>query len=217
MRKLVFSTAIAMGTVLGIVLSLGTSSEARPQQGLTGNRIAQSSGDVLTPSLGGVGSRPDYVGIVSAFDGQAVDIRLSNNETRTFTLPDNIGGNPPNFQVGQTIAFDATKSDEIKGFEIPTVERQFEGQVSSVGSDQISVITSAGETQDVPVSPELVSMLNLQNGSEVKVTRFRDFPEAAGVCVIKRAAVIPPLPPELPVRPPLPPAPPRFDPLPALW
>ncbi len=218
MRKVVFGATVAMGAAVAVVLAAGLRSDARPLQQRSGFRVAQSS-DVLTPSLGGVGRRPDYVGIVSAFDGQALDVRLSDSTTRTFIFPDNLGGSPPNLQVGQTIAFDANRNDEIEGLDIPAVERQFEGQISNVGSDQISVITSAGETVDVPVTPATISELELSNGDELKVTRFRDFPEAAGICKLKRAAFVPPpvpTPAPIPVAPPVP-IPPVPQPLPALW
>ncbi|NJK40972.1 MAG: hypothetical protein HC934_05710 [Acaryochloridaceae cyanobacterium SU_2_1] len=110
------------------------------------------------------------------------------------------------------VAYDTDQNGAVTKIEPPAVSQVFEGTVSDIEGDQITVIAPDGSSLTTTLATENINRLALAPGKEVSVTQYQGT-SATRVCCIPKFVQAPPVAPP-PFQPPFQAPPP---PIPALW
>jgi hypothetical protein len=155
-------------------------------------------GSTITPSDKGKGSNlPGEYGVVRNVSGNTVEVRTLDGTSKTLTVAD--AGSLASVKRGDIIGYDVDKSGAVTRLEPPAVEKAFEGTVSAIDEDQVTVTSATGETLTTTIRPSTMARLGLTTGKQVTVTTYQ------GTWATKVCCVEPPAPPpveETPVQPP---------------
>lgn len=168
--------------------------QSEPQGG-----AGSGSGSTITPSDKAKGSNlPSEYGVVRNISGNTVEVRTLDGTSKTLTVSD--PGPLASVKRGDIIGYDVDKSGAVTRLEPPEVENAFEGTVSAIDEDQVTVTSATGETLTTTIRPSTAARLGLAPGRQVTITRYK------GTWATKVCCVEPPAPPA-PYEPP-PPQPP---------
>jgi hypothetical protein len=175
-----------------------------------------SSGSTITPSDSAKGSNlPGEYGIVRNISGSTVEVRTLDGTSKTLTVAD--AGSLGTLKRGDIVGYDVDKSGNVTNLQPPEVERAFEGTVSAIDEDQVTVTSATGETLTTTIRPSTMARLGLTTGKQVTVTQYK------GTWATKVCCVEPPAPPPVETPPPVPQPPaggveqPVPEPVPGLW
>lgn len=206
------SAALAIAANLGAATS-GSAQNSSPkysrspvQSGLAqaggAGQPDSGSGSTITPSDQAKGSNlPSQYGVVRNVSGNTVEVRTLDGTSQTLNAPDSMSGTVGSLKRGDIIGYDVDKAGTVSRIEPPEVEQAFEGTVSAIDEDQVTVTSASGETLTTTIRPSTIGRLGLAPGKQVTITRYK------GTWATKVCCVEPP-PPPAPVEPPPPVQPP---------
>jgi hypothetical protein len=156
------------------------------------------SGSTITPSDQAKGSNlPSQYGVVRNVSGNTVEVRTLDGTSQTLNAPDSMSGTVGSLKRGDIIGYDVDKAGAVSRLEPPEVERAFEGTVSAIDEDQVTVTSASGETMTTTIRPSTIGRLGLAPGKQVTVTQYKGT-WATKVCCVEAP------PPAAPVEPPPP-------------
>jgi hypothetical protein len=220
------SAALAMAANLGVATSSSAQnssprySRSPIQSGLAqagGGTNQPASGSTITPSDQAKGSNlPSQYGVVRNVSGNTVEVRTLDGTSQTLNVPDSLAGTTGSLKRGDIIGYDVDKAGAVSRIEPPEVERAFEGTVSAIDEDQVTVTSATGETLTTTIRPSTIGRLGLTPGKQVTITQYKNT-WATKVCCVE------PPPAPLPVEPPVPQPPaggveqPVEEPVKGLW
>ena len=108
---------------------------------------------------------------------------------------------------GELISFDTDEQGQITRLQPPAVESVFEGTISAIEGELVTVTSSSGQTVTTPVPPGTIARLDLVPGKDLMVIQYQGT-WATKICCTPTAAV-----PEAPVGA----FDPEPEPIPGLW
>ncbi len=170
-----------------------------------GNLIAQgTTTDAITPEAALDSELPAQYGIVRSMSGNTVEVRTLDGTYKSYPLSSEALASTGSLQRGDLVGFDVDEAGTLTNIAPPEIDQNFEGTVSSIDGDQVTVLSSTGESLTTTVRPSTMARLGLQPGREVTVTQYRGT-WATKICCVEA----PPPVTSVPVAPiqPTPPAP----------
>ncbi|HEY9826705.1 MAG TPA: hypothetical protein V6D19_14770 [Stenomitos sp.] len=214
-------TMIATGLLLGGTLAAVSVAPARAADPTP---PVVDSTESITPSQSQKTKLPSTYGVVQSVAGNTLVVRLLDGKTETYTLADP-AIQSDGFKRGELVGFDPDAQKMVKNLQAPTVERKFEGTVSSINKkNQVTLTAQDGQTLTTYISPSTVARMGIVPGKEIMVTQYANT-WATKVCNREVPAPIPQAvePTPMPVAPPMPtgagdfPPPPMPTPVKGLW
>jgi hypothetical protein len=198
MKKILLGSGLVVASIFIAVFSQpAAAADPRPKV------ISQESGSSQAITPAAKADLPNTYGILQSVDDKALVVRLLDGKTETYTLgPDTP---PPTYSRGDIVGFNANKKKVATDIQAPPVERQFEGTVSAIDKDQVTLTSTSGETLTTTISPETMSRMGIATGKELTVTQFANT-WATKVC--NRVATPAPTPQAAPTPAPFQPTPP---------
>lgn len=199
MNKLLKATGVSLFPAVMLALSPITAGQA---QEIT---PTSSQGVPATSQL------PGRYGLVRSYNGIALEIRGLDGIFRSYTVsPEKIDS--MKLTLGDLVAFDTDESGKITRLQLPEVESVFEGTISAIEGELVTVTSSSGQTVTTPVPPATIARLGLMPGKDLMVIQYQGT-WATKICCPPVAAADPPTVPSPPVGG----FDPQPEPIPALW
>jgi hypothetical protein len=148
--------------------------QTQPDSSITpaGSTTPDSS---ITPAAGGGTSKkiPTSYGMVRSTANGALEVRSLDGTTKQLTVPPNLSTSASGLQKGSLIGYDTDASGNLTRLEPAEVEREFQGTVSSINGDQVTLQSPSGETFTTPVETATIARMGLTTGKELKVTSYK--------------------------------------------
>jgi hypothetical protein len=114
---------------------------------------------------------PSTYGVVQSVSSSTLVVRLLDGKTVTYSLAEP-GAQTTSYSRGDIIGFDTDEQGMAKNVQAPAVERQFEGTVSAIKKDKVTLTSSSGETLTTSISPATIARMGIATGKELTVTQF---------------------------------------------
>lgn len=107
------------------------------------------------------------VGKVASFHGSTLTLLLPNGTTKTYTVdPHAVGQMKPT--RGESLAVES--SDGMRATTIVDADQTIDGSVASMTKDSLTLRLPNGKTQTLSVAASALAHMNLQPGTDVRVT-----------------------------------------------
>jgi hypothetical protein len=128
----------------------------------------------ITPATG-AGSKklPANYGMVRSASNGVLEVRTLDGTSKQLTVPPNLSTSASGLQKGSLVGYDADPSGNLTRLEPAEVEREFQGTVSSINGDQVTLQSSSGETFTTPVETATIARMGLTPGKELKVATYK--------------------------------------------
>lgn len=168
----------------------------------------ETSSESISPTTS-VGQVPRNYGIVRSTGLNILEIRDLSGGYRTYSVANDLTAAMA-LSPGDLVAYDADASGTVTQLQPPRISQVFEGTISSIQGNQITVVAADGSSLTTTVSPNSINRLALAPGKGLSVTQYEGI-SATKVCCISKLTHQPPV-----ILPPEPPASP-LQPIPALW
>lgn len=156
-----------------------------------------------------VGQSPQNYGIVRSASLNTLEIRQLSGGYRTYTVSRDLTSSMA-LSPGDLVAYNADANGTLTQLQPPRISQVFEGTISNIQGDQVTVVAANGSTLTTTLAPNSIDRLALVPGKGLSVTQYEGT-GATKVCCISKIAKQPPV-----LLPPEPPAVPT-QPIPALW
>jgi hypothetical protein len=145
---------------------------AQPAPGTGGAVAPDSKGTSISPSSK-PGSLPSQYGIVRSVAGDTLSVRMLDGTTKQVPVASGITPSLGGLQRGAIVGFDTDPSGAITKLEPAEIDKKVAGTVSSINGDQVTVLSSTGESITTPVSTATISRMGLAPGKELIVTTYK--------------------------------------------
>ena len=163
------------------------------------------------------GTLPSNYGLVRSINGSTLQVQLLDGTSASYPLAGTIEPNSTlGIARGDLVGFDLDDSGTVTRVEPPTVSQAFEGRVTDIDGDQVTLTSDAGELLTTTIMPNTIARKGITPGKELIVTEYQGT-WATKICSPKPPPVV-----EIPAIPPAPVGgpelpPPISEPIPALW
>lgn len=167
-----------------------------------------ASAESISPTTA-VGQAPQNYGIVRSAGLNTLEIRHLSGGYRTYSVSSDLTASMA-LSPGDFVAYNADASGTLTQLQPPRIARIFEGTISNIQGNQITVVAPDGSSLTTTVAANSINRLELSPGKGLSVTQYEGL-SATKVCCISKFTQQPPvlLPPEPAAAPP--------QPIPALW
>ncbi|NCJ07257.1 hypothetical protein GS597_12225 [Synechococcales cyanobacterium C] len=178
--------------------------------------VAQAQ-EITPTTQPGNGALPANYGLVRSISSNSIQVQLLDGTTSNYPLASTVDPSAVMGTArGDLVGFDLDESGAVSRLEPPTVSQAFEGRVTSIEDDQVTLVSDSGEILTTTVMPSTIARKGIVPGKELIITEYQGT-WATKICSphtppVVEIPVIPPAPiggPELP--------PPVSQPIPALW
>jgi hypothetical protein len=146
-----------------------------------------------TTSAGGSTSAapklPANYGLVRSMANGMVEVRSLDGTSKQLTIPSALTSSASGLQPGALVGFDTDASGGLTRIEPATVGREVQGTISSINGDQMTLLTSSGETFTTAVNTATIARLGLVPNMELKVTTYAGT-WATKICCVETPAPI---------------------------
>lgn len=161
-----------------------------------------------TPEVGGA---PRNYGVVRSANNNTLELRQLSGGYRTYTVSSDVTSSLA-LSPGDLVAYDADADGMLTKLEPPKISQFFEGTITDIQGDQITVVAPDGSSLTTTVAPNSVDRLALAPGQGLSVTQYEGI-ETTKICSTSKFASSPSghLLPKSPAPAVLP------QPIPALW
>ena len=199
MNKLLTATGVSLFPAVMLALSPITVGQAQEITPTSSQEVPATS------------QLPSRYGLVRSYNGNALEIRGLDGIFRSYTVSSK---NVASMRLtrGDLVAFDTDESGKITRLQPPEVESVFEGTISAIEGELVTVTSSSGQTLTTPVPPATIARLGLIPGKDLMVIQYQGT-WATKICCPLAAAADPPTVPNPPVGG----FDPQPEPIPALW
>ncbi len=143
--------------------------------------LAQSQPDAsITPagsttSSGSTSAKPKLpanYGLVRSMANGMVEVRSLDGTSKQLTVPSTLTSSASGLQPGSLVGFDTDAAGGLARIEPATVEREVQGTISSINGDQVTLLTSSGETFTTAIDTATIARLGLVPSKALKVTTY---------------------------------------------
>lgn len=167
-----------------------------------------ASAESISPTTP-VGQAPQNYGIVRSAGLNTLEIRHLSGGYRTYAVSSDLTASMA-LGPGDFVAFNADANGTLTQLRPPRIARIFEGTISSIQGNQITIVAPDGSSLTTTVAANSINRLKLSPGTGLSVTQYEGI-SATKVCCISKFTQQPPVvvPPEPTAAPP--------QPIPALW
>jgi hypothetical protein len=183
-----FLTVVGLSSLVVVVTSVGTAQSSSAQEiqskfsrSTPQSILAQGQPDSsITPagsttSSGATSAKPKLpanYGLVRSVGNGMVEVRSLDGTAKQLTIPSTLASSGSGLQPGSLVGFDTDASGVVSRLEPATVEREVQGTISSINGDQVTLLTSSGETFTTAVDTATIARLGLVPNKELKVTTY---------------------------------------------
>ncbi|PSB01231.1 hypothetical protein [Merismopedia glauca] len=157
-------------------------------------------------------ANPQIVGLVKSYQGNNLQLRLSDGTNQTYQIAPTVAGSTE-IRQGSFVSLDMDEQGQVKTLETAEVDRVYDGTINNIAEDQVTLDLEDGTTYTATISPATVTRMGLESGSPLKVTTYKGT-TATRVCLGQKATPIAAPPPVSP--PPEPVGGGELEPAPAL-
>jgi hypothetical protein len=160
--------------------------------------LAQSQPDAsITPagsttSPGSTPAKPKLpanYGLVRSMANGMVEVRSLDGTAKQLPIPSTLAASASGLQPGSLVGFDTDASGGLTRIEPATVAREVQGTISAINGDQVTLLTSSGETFTTSVDTATIARLGLVPNKELKVTTY-DGTWATKICCTETPAPV---------------------------
>lgn len=176
-----------------------------------------AQGAAITPGSK-AGNLPAQYGIVRSVSGDTLSVRMLDGTIKQVPATGNLSSSLGTLQRGSVVGFDTDANGNMTTLQAAEVDKSVSGTVSSINGDQVTVLSSSGESLTTPMSSATIARMGLVPGKELIVTTYKGT-WATKVCCPETPApvsnIVPEPAPQPPVGAPFTPPPPK--PVQGLW
>lgn len=140
---------------------------------------------------------PAIVGLVKSYEGNNLLLRLSDGSDRSYPIEPTATGSD-RIRQGAFVSLDMDPQGQIKTVDTAEVDRVYEGTISKIEAEQVTVDLEDGTTYTTIISPATVARMGLESGSPLKVTTYKGT-TATLLCLGQKAT---PIAAPIPIAPP---------------
>lgn len=188
---LTFSTVVAFGTI--------QSSNAQETQSKFSRQTPQSilgqtpNDATITPSTTTAAAKlPANYGIVRSASGGTLDVRMLDGTSKQITVPESLMTSAGGLQRGSLVGFDTDASGNVTTLQPPEVDKTIDGTVSAIDGDQVTVVSSTGESMTTSIETATIARMGLVPGKGLTVTTYKNSWVTKVCCKETPAPVAPP-------------------------
>ncbi|MGB8698463.1 MAG: hypothetical protein WCD18_03515 [Thermosynechococcaceae cyanobacterium] len=218
-----FLTVVALPLTVATVTTLGNIQWASAQKiqskfsrPIPQSLLAQSTPDSSITPTSQVGSLPADYGLVRSVSSGVLEVRTLDGGSKQLTIPESLAGSASGLRPGDLVGYETDATGTLTKLEPPKVERTFEGTISSIDGDEITVRSGSGDTMTTTMETAAIARKGFVPGKQVSITTYEGT-WATKVCCVETPVTVVPTPPTPTPRftgggTPLPP-----KPVPGLW
>jgi molybdopterin-binding protein len=131
---------------------------------------------------------PEIVGLVKSYQGNSLQVRLSDGTNQTYQIDPTVTGSSE-IRQGSFVSLDMDEQGKVKTLEMAEVDKVYDGTINNITDDQVTLDLEDGSTYTATISPATVTRMGLESGSPLKVTTYKGT-TATRVCLGQKATPI---------------------------
>ncbi len=157
--------------------------QSQPDSSITPAGSTSSDSTSAKPKI------PANYGLVRSMSNGMVEVRSLDGTSKQLTIPSALASSTSGLRPGSLVGFDTDASGSVARIEPATVEREVQGTISSINGDQVTLLTSSGETFTTAVDTATIARLGLVPSKELKVTTYAGT-WATKICCVETPAPV---------------------------